>query len=63
MKIMEKYYSLREVALQLDFSKRTIWNWVQDGQLRAVKLPNGQLRISRAELNKFMRKAKNAKTS
>ena len=57
MKIVEKYYKLREVADRLSLSKRTIWNWVRAGKIDAVQLPNGQIRISRKTLDRFLTKA------
>lgn len=60
MQNMEKYYKLREVAASLSLSKRTIWNWVRAGKIKAIQLPNGQLRISRKALDRFLERSNNA---
>ncbi|MDX6594202.1 MAG: Helix-turn-helix domain [Gaiellales bacterium] len=36
------------VADELDVSARTVLRWIQNGDLEAVKLPGGRLRVSSA---------------
>jgi excisionase family DNA binding protein len=43
-----------EVAQMLRVSQKTIARWVNLGQLPAVKLPSGQFRIRRADIEKLL---------
>jgi len=44
-----------EAAQMLRVSQKTIARWVRLGQLPGVRLPSGQLRIKRAEVDKLLR--------
>jgi len=47
---MEKYFSPEQIADTLQVSRRTVYNWIQRGKLKAVKagyvwrIPEGSLR-------------------
>jgi excisionase family DNA binding protein len=43
-----------EAARMLRVSQKTIGRWVRLGQLPAVRLPSGQLRIKRAEVDRLL---------
>lgn len=56
-----EFYTLEEVAKELRVNPRTIMRWLKSGQLKGYKLGNSQtslLRISKAEVNKFLEKHK-----
>lgn len=48
-----KYYSINEVAEMLSFSRPTVYKWLNDKSLKAVRI-NGQLRIKHLDLMTFM---------
>ena len=50
---MEKLFTPEEVALNLKVSRKTIYNWIQEGRLRAVKVGHFW-RISESELNRLL---------
>jgi len=43
-----------EAAKMLKVSQKTIDRWIRLGQLRAVRLPSGRYRVSRAEIEKML---------
>lgn len=56
-----EYYTLEEVAKELRVNPRTIMRWLKNGSLKGYKLGAGKtslLRISKAEVNKFLEKHK-----
>ena len=56
-----KFFTLEEVAKELRVNPRTIMRWLKNGQLKGYKLGNSKtslLRISKAEVNKFLEKHK-----
>lgn len=51
MKIeVDKLYTPKQVAELLQVDAQTIYNYVRDGKVKAVKLANGTLRIPHAEI-------------
>jgi len=48
-----KYYSVNEVAEMLSFSRPTVYKWVNDQSLKAIRI-NGQLRIKHFDLIAFV---------
>lgn len=46
-------YTLEEIEQLLQVTRRTIYNWIKSGKLRAFKVGRGW-RVSRAELDRFM---------
>jgi excisionase family DNA binding protein len=44
------YLTVASVAEDLDVSARTVLRWVERGDLAAVRLPGGRLRIAEADL-------------
>ena len=54
MQVMEEaYYTLAEVAERLKVSRRTVYRWIQAGDLPAYKLGQ-EWRIQGADLEKFL---------
>jgi len=51
---MEKLYTPEEVAVNLKVSRKTIYNWIQEGRLKAVKIGHFW-RISESELNRLLK--------
>lgn len=52
---MENYYTPQEVADKLKINVRTLYRWIREGKLKAVKV--GELwRISETELNRLLNK-------
>lgn len=51
---MDNYYTPQEVADKLKVNIRTIYRWIREGKLKAVKI--GDLwRISESELERFIK--------
>jgi excisionase family DNA binding protein len=56
-----EFYTLEEVAKELRVNPRTIMRWLKSGQLKGYKLGSSKtslLRISKAEVSKFLEKHK-----
>ncbi len=51
--VEETYYTLPEIAEKLKVSRRTVYRWVQAGELPAYKL-GGEFRITERDLEKFL---------
>lgn len=53
----KKLFTTGEVCDFCGVSDKTVLKWVQDGEIKAIKLPgSGMLRFYAEELTKFMRK-------
>mgnify|MGYP000853422453 CR=1 FL=1 len=50
---MEQYYTLQEVAEKLKLNVRTLYKWIREGKLNAVKLGD-VWRIPESELNRLL---------
>jgi predicted site-specific integrase-resolvase len=46
--------NLSEVARQVGKSPQTIGRWVQDGLLKAIRLPSGLMAVRKSEINAFL---------
>jgi excisionase family DNA binding protein len=51
--VEETYYTLSEIAEKLKVSYRTVYRWVQAGELSAYKL-KGEYRITERDLKEFL---------
>lgn len=51
---MERLWRLRDVVDQFQVSYTTIWRWTRSGQLQAVRLPGGQLRVKDSEIRRIL---------
>mgnify|MGYP000901328372 CR=1 FL=1 len=51
---MEKFYTPEEVAANLKVSRKTVYNWIQVGRLKAVKIGHFW-RISESELSRLLK--------
>lgn len=52
---MQMLLTLDEVAKELRISRRTLYLWIKQGRIKAIKLPNGKLRIESSELERVLR--------
>ncbi len=50
---MEKMYSTRVIAVKLGVHIKTVRRWIEEGQLKAVKL-RGTWRVSESNLRSFV---------
>ncbi len=50
----EIYYSPRTVAWRLNVGIETVWRWIRQGRLRAVRLNRRYYRIRQTDLVAFM---------
>ena len=56
----ENLLTLDEVAKRLGISRVTLWRWVKDGKLSAVKLSQRTVYVRREELERFVRESEKA---
>ncbi|MFC1745074.1 response regulator [Candidatus Riflebacteria bacterium] len=49
-----KYVSTSQAAKICSVSRVTVHNWIKSGKLGALKLPGGQLKINRTDLDQFI---------
>jgi putative resolvase len=47
---MGRLLKVREAALILNVDRRTIWKWIKEGKIKAVRLPSGRYRIPESEV-------------
>jgi|GEM_PF-969160 len=55
---MQKLLTLDEVANELRISRRTLYLWITQKRIKAIKLPNGKLRIESSELERVLKDSK-----
>ena len=48
------WLTVADVADELGLSARTVLRWVDRGELAAIRLPGGQLRVARRELDQAL---------
>ena len=48
--VMDQLMKLKEVESALDVSRWTLYRWLAEGKLKAIKLVSGQYRVSVAEV-------------
>lgn len=53
MELTKEFYTTREVATLLGVALRTVYRWIETGQIKAIKLT--QWRITKADLEEFLR--------
>jgi len=51
---MQRLLTLDEVAKELRISRRTLYLWIKEKRIKAIKLPNGKLRIESPELERVL---------
>ncbi|EGD51739.1 DNA binding domain protein, excisionase family [Thermoanaerobacter ethanolicus JW 200] len=54
---MDKFYTVKEVAELLKVNIHTVYRWVREGRLPAIKIGD-LVRIPESELNKFLEEHK-----
>mgnify|MGYP001626380320 CR=1 FL=1 len=54
MSMTGKYYTVKELAALLRVSDSTIRRMIRKGQIKAIKLPSGTLRIPEEEVSKLL---------
>jgi len=52
---MQRLLTLDEVAKELRIEKRTLYLWIKQKRIKAIKLPNGNLRIESTELERVLK--------
>ncbi len=50
---MDKFYTPAEVADLLKTTRRTVYNWIEKGQLKSIKVGH-LVRITKADLETFI---------
>ena len=49
-----KYYKVSEVAKILSMSRITIWLWIKEGKIKAIRTPGGTYLIPESEVNRIL---------
>lgn len=49
-----KFYGIRDIAQGLKVTERTVYNYVRDGKLKAVKI-GGKWQVAEDNLRKFLK--------
>jgi len=52
---MQRLLTLDEVAKELRIGKRTLYLWIKQDRIKAIKLPNGKFRIESSELERVLK--------
>jgi len=50
-----KFYTVREVAKILRFSPSTVYKFIKNGKIKAMRFGTGRFRIPKKELNRLLR--------
>jgi excisionase family DNA binding protein len=50
----ENYLYVQTVAKRLRICERTVYNWIRDGKLNAIRVGGRSLRIPESALEKFL---------
>lgn len=51
---MSKLYTVKEVAEQLSLAERTLYNWIYEGKIKAVKV-GAAIRIKEEEIKRLIK--------
>lgn len=51
---VERMYTIREVCTKLGLAYTTVWQWVRQGKIKAVRV-GGRIRIPESELKRIVR--------
>lgn len=43
-----------EVAEAFHVSRKSVWNWIREGKLRAIKTPGGQYKVRRSDVASYL---------
>jgi len=54
---MQRLLTVNEVAKELRISARTLYLWIKQGRIKAIKLPSGKLRIESSELERILKES------
>ncbi len=49
-----KLLKVKEAAFLLNVSRQSVWKWIKEGKMSAVKLPSGRYRIPESEVVKVL---------
>ncbi len=50
----ERHLKLGQVAEILGVSRRTVWRWIKEGKIKAVKLPSGIYVVPETEVERII---------
>jgi putative resolvase len=50
----QELHTPKQTALLLNVSRQTLWAWIKDDKIKAVKLPSGRYRIPKSEVVKIV---------
>ena len=53
--VAERILPLSEVEQLLGLTRWSLWSWIRDGKLQAVKQPNGHFRVAESEVRRILR--------
>lgn len=56
-----KLFTVEDIAERLNVSSHTVYNWINQGKLKVLRLGGSTLRIAESELNNFILQSMNMK--
>lgn len=59
----ERWLKVQDVCEILNVSRWTVYRWIRQHKLRAIKLPGGTYRIPESEIDRLLKGGENEKTS
>lgn len=54
MSVEKQYLSVNEVAVLLGVTPKTIYRWIDKGEILPTRLPNNLIRVKQSYLNKIL---------
>ena len=52
-----------EVARLLGVTRKTVWKWTVEGKIKAIRLPSGEFRYRREDVEEFMKRMREWRSS
>jgi excisionase family DNA binding protein len=52
--VPDEFLTANEIAAQLKLNKQTVYNWIDRGELPAVRVGSRRVRVRRADLERFL---------
>ena len=54
----QQFFSVGEVAELFGFSRQTVYNWIYDGSIPFIQMPNGTYRLAKEDIEQWRKKYK-----
>lgn len=54
----QQFFSVGEVAVLFNFTRQAVYNWIYDGSIPFIQMPNGTYRIAKEDVQAWSKKYK-----